>query len=115
MADLAQPHFVVGFSILAARDVEVEHRVAGRQHLHLKRAVAGPVLIEFDEVGHRGLATGLLRKILAFGNRRLADGSVQNCSRLLLPDLLHHLRKDGADHLRLERALGEGWDFCCHG
>jgi len=52
MADLAQPHFVVGFGILAARDVEVEHRVAGRQHLHLKRAVAGPVLIEFDEVGH---------------------------------------------------------------
>ena len=52
MADLAQPHFVVGFGILAARDVEVEHRVAGCKHLHLKRAVAGPVLIEFDEVGH---------------------------------------------------------------
>ena len=49
MADLAQSHFLVGFSILAARDVEVEYRVAGRQHLHLKRAVAGPVLIEFDE------------------------------------------------------------------
>ena len=52
MADIAQSHFLVGLGILAARDVEVEHRVAGRQHLHLKRAVAGPVLIEFDEVGH---------------------------------------------------------------
>ena len=35
MADLAQSHFVVGLGIFAARDVEVEHRVAGGQHLHL--------------------------------------------------------------------------------
>ncbi len=76
MADLAQPHFLVGLSVLAARDVEVEYRVAGFQHLHFQRAVRRPVLIELDEVGHGSLAASLLRKILAFGNGSLADGSV---------------------------------------
>ena len=46
MADLAQTHFLVGLGILAARDVEVEHRVAGLDHLHLQRTVACPP--EFD-------------------------------------------------------------------
>ena len=106
MADFAQSHFLVSFGIFAARDVEVEHRVAGRQHLHLECAIRGPVLIELDEVGHGSLAAGLLREIPAFGNCRLADRSVENCSRLLLADLFHHLGIDGADHLCLQFALG---------
>ena len=76
MANLAQPHFLVGLGILAARDVEVENCVAGFQHLHLQRAVRRLVLIELDEVGHGCPAASLLRKILAFGNGSLADGSV---------------------------------------
>ena len=111
MSDLAQAHFLIGLGILATRDVEIKHRVAGFEHLHLQSAVACPIFIKLDKVGHGGLAAGLLRKILTFCNGSLANGRIQNQSCSLFTDLRHHLRIDGANHLGLESALGEGWDF----
>lgn len=115
MTHLAQTHVLIGLGRLATRDVKVEHRFAGLKHIHLQRAVACPVFINLDEVGHGGRATGLLCKILTFCHGSLANGRIQNQGSALLSDVFHHLRIDGANHLGVELALGEARDFCCHG
>src|SRR5262245_36216921 len=107
MADLAQAHFLVGFGIAAACDVEIEARVARLQYLYLYPAVRGPQLIELDEVGHGSDAVrSAPGEFPAFGDGRLADRPVKYGFSFFLSDLGHHFGEDRADDLSLQPSLG---------
>src|SRR5512134_2704409 len=77
MADLAEAHGLVGFSIAAARDIEIKASIRSFQHIDFERAILCPQIKELHKAGKRRLPFRLARcKGLAFGNSGLPDCSI---------------------------------------